>query len=145
MHNPQHQSAITRLKPIESGTEGHALLLLIALSAPLALGALWLNASLVLAAAISLLLTGTLGLGALNNGRLGPFRYWFCAALIIWLLTFMGMHCLPSTADTLWLGLPPATCVMLIGLWLGPLLCVTLPYAIHFEHILPAHELTTKQ
>lgn len=140
MRNPQPHTATNRLSPAESGTEGHALILLIAASASLALFAIWLNHSLVQAATTSALLTSTLALGALHNGRLGPFRYWLSAALIIWLLTFCGMHLLPATVTQLWLGLPPATFVMLAGLWLGPLLCVTLPYAIHFKHILPEEE-----
>lgn len=97
------------------------------------LGALWIGASLVAGALVSLILTLTLALGALREGRLGPFGPWLAAALLAWLAAFTLMHVLPADTATLWLGLPPATAVAVYGLWPAPLVLVTLPYALHFQ------------
>lgn len=102
----------------------------------LSLFALLLDATLAFAGGVSATLTLLLLLGAMKRGAVGPVKPWLAASFAAWLAAFAGMHVLPQTAtspDQLWLGLPPATAVMVYGLWLAPLFTATLPYALHFD------------
>ena len=89
--------------------------------------------SVIFAWGSSLLLVLCAALGASRDERLGPFRAWFAAALACWLLVFTLIHALPNDPTRLFGGLTWATAAAVYGLWLMPLLLVTLPYAIHFH------------
>lgn len=95
--------------------------------------AMFLQLTLVFAALVALILTLAAALGAIRNGQLGPFKPFFAAALLVWVVAFAGMHWLPSSTETLVLGLPPATAVSLLVLWLAPLFLITLPYGLYFD------------
>ncbi len=107
----------------------------------LALGAAFLacglamlaGATLVAAWAVSLILTLAASLGAVRESGLGPFKPYFIAGLLVWLLAFALMHELSASTEQLILGLPPATAASVFILWLAPLFLVTLPYSLHFE------------
>jgi hypothetical protein len=84
----------------------------------------------------SALMTATMALGAVRNGRLG--RLWFSFAFVF--LLFVGGFgtalLLPESdpaAPTLWLGLPPGAAVVLYGIGLLPLLVVPVAYALTFD------------
>jgi hypothetical protein len=76
-----------------------------------------------------------IAIGAARDGRIGTLAV---PLLLITLLLegcALGMLLLSDGAgpDEFWLGLPRATAIMLYGLWLSPLLLVSLVYAWHFE------------
>lgn len=121
--------------PAEDGFERvrGGLVLLIAASALGDLLAMWAGRSLLAAALTALLLTAVLMLGAWRPRGGGPLRIWYALALVAWLICFAAMHWLPADTQRLVLGLPPATAAALLGLWLAPLLLVTLPYVLHFN------------
>ena len=119
----------------------HRLVLALGVSFVLAAGCMFAGQSLAFSGCVSLILSLAAALGALKRGRLGPFKPFFAAALAVWLLAFGLMHGLPATAETLWLGLPPATAISVFVLWLAPLFLVTLPYALFFEsHVLSGED-----
>lgn len=89
--------------------------------------------TVIFAWGISLLLVLTCALGATRDGSSGPFRWWFGAALVCWLVLFGLIHSLPNDPDHLVMGFTHATAAAVYGLWLMPLLLVTLPYALHFH------------
>lgn len=107
----------------------------------LALGAAFLacglamlaGATLVAAWCVSLILTLAASLGAVRESGLGPFKPFFIAALLVWLLAFALMHGLSASTAQLILGLPPATAASVFILWLAPLFLVTLPYSLYFD------------
>ena len=91
----------------------------------------------VMAWGISLMLTLMLGLGASRNGTTGAFKPFLILALIAWLVSFSLLFTLSSSTDALVGGLPPATAAAVYGLWIAPLLLVTIPYALLFhKHVL---------
>lgn len=76
-----------------------------------------------------------IALGAVRRGHLGLLA---APLLLLTLLLeggFIAMLVLSGRPDPAgwWLGLPPSTVVMLLGLWLVPLVLVSLVYAWHFE------------
>lgn len=86
---------------------------------------------------MSLVLTLCLALGARRQGRLGPFKPWLIAALLVWLLAFGMMHAASNSVVQLWFGFTEATAVSVYLLWPAPFLLVTLPYALFFDkHVL---------
>lgn len=99
----------------------------------LGLVAMLLDATLAFAGMVTAVLTLAFWLGAMRREELGPFAPYVVASFVVWLVAFAGMHLLSHGTDELILGLPPATAVMVYGLWLLPLLTVTVPYALHFD------------
>lgn len=95
--------------------------------------AAFVGLSYIMAAGISLMLTLAAALGALRNESLGAFKPFLIAALIAWLLFFGLIHSLPNDPQRLFGGLTQATAAAVYGLWLAPLLLVTLPYAWLFH------------
>ncbi len=91
------------------------------------------GASLVAAWSVSLILTLAASLGAVKDSGLGPFKPFFIAGLLVWLIAFALMHGLSSGTQQLFLGLPPATAASVFILWLAPLFLVTLPYGLYFD------------
>lgn len=86
---------------------------------------------------MSLVLTLCLALGARRQGRLGPFKPWLIAALVVWLLAFALMHAASNDATRLLFGFTEATAAAVYLLWPAPFLLVTLPYAFLFDrHVL---------
>ena len=88
---------------------------------------------MIFAWGISLLLVLCCALGAARDGGTGPFRWWLGAALACWLVLFSMIHALPNDPAQLFLGFTQATAAAVYGLWLMPLVLVTLPYALHFH------------
>jgi Na+(H+)/acetate symporter ActP len=76
-----------------------------------------------------------IGLGVSRGGRVGTLRGFLVAFALFLQLCLAAMLLLGGRADSesWWLGFPPATAMMLYGLWLSPLLIVALIYAWHFE------------
>lgn len=89
--------------------------------------------TVIFAWGISLLLVLCCALGAARDGGTGPFRWWLGAALACWLVLFSMIHALPNDPAQLFLGFTQATAAAVYGLWLMPLVLVTLPYALHFH------------
>jgi hypothetical protein len=114
-----------------------ALLLGLALVSLLALASLVLEfpgSDLVFAVSAFAFPPLLIGLGALRNGRLGGLAWpllAFAAFLQACLLGMVWLSGCPDPRDW-WFGLPPASAVMLGGLWLFPLLIVSFVYAWHF-------------
>ena len=95
--------------------------------------AAFVGLSYIMAAGISLMLTLAAALGALRNESLGTFKPFLIAGLLAWLLFFGLIHSLPNDPQRLFGGLTQATAAAVYGLWLAPLLLVTLPYAWLFH------------
>ena len=77
-----------------------------------------------------------IGLAVSRNGRIGALRGPLLLFAVLLQSGFVAMLLLSDRLDPgrWWLGLPPATAVMLYGVWLAPLLAVSLIYAWHFRH-----------
>ena len=77
-----------------------------------------------------------IALGASRRGRLGVLTMpllLFGLYLVLCLTAMLLLSAEPE-AESWWLGLPPATLLMLAGLWLAPLPAVSLGYAWYFQH-----------
>ena len=76
-----------------------------------------------------------IALGAARRGRIGILLAPLLLFGLYLLLCVGGMLLLSPEPDRSrwWLGLPPATTLMLVGLWLLPLLAVSFGYAWHFS------------
>jgi hypothetical protein len=113
-------------------------LLLLALCSVLALACPFLDhpaAGVIFGLAVLAFPALLIALGAVRHGRIG---FLIVPLLLLTLLLeggFILMLVLSGRPDPAgwWLGLPPATVVMFLGLWLVPLVLVSLVYAWHFE------------
>jgi hypothetical protein len=94
----------------------------------------WLSAPLFGAAAV-LFIPSLIALGAARRGRLGRLTIPLLLFGLYLLLTFAAMLLLSPEPDMerWWFGMPPATVLMLVGLWLAPLFAVSFGYAWHFK------------
>ena len=74
-------------------------------------------------------------LGASRRGRIGSLGIPVALLTVLLLCCCIGMLLLSgrSGSDDWWLGLPPSAALMLYGLWLSPLLLVSLVFAWHYE------------
>jgi hypothetical protein len=70
-----------------------------------------------------------------RRGRVGSLRVPLLLFAGLLQLCVLAMLALSGRSDdgVAWLGLPPATAVMLYGLWLAPLLFVSWIHARHFD------------
>jgi hypothetical protein len=82
-----------------------------------------------------LFIPSLIALGAARRGRLGRLTIPLLLFGLYLLLTFGAMFLLSPEPDMerWWFGMPPATVLMLAGLWLAPLLAVSFGYAWHFK------------
>jgi hypothetical protein len=76
-----------------------------------------------------------IALGASRRGRLGVLTIplLLFGLYLVFCLTAMLLLSAEAEAESMWLGLPPATWLMLAGLWLAPLPAVSLGYAWYFQ------------
>jgi hypothetical protein len=83
-----------------------------------------------------------IALGALRRGRLGGLAVPLLLFAILLQGCVLAMLVLSAGADSesRWLGLPPATAVMLYGLWLFTLVLVSLLFAWDFDRFAPGEE-----
>jgi hypothetical protein len=83
-----------------------------------------------------------IALGAARRGRIGPLAIplLLIAVLLEGSVAVMLLLSGAGESGKLWLGLPPATAVLLYGLWLSPLLAVSFVYAWHFGRFGPREE-----
>ena len=86
-------------------------------------------------AAAMLFIPALIALGAARHGRLGYLALPLFLFALYLLLCFTAMLLLSPEPDRekWWFGMPPATVVMLAGLWLAPLFAVSLGYAWYFK------------
>jgi len=82
-----------------------------------------------------LFIPSLIALGAARRGRLGFFALPLSLFGLYLLLCFTAMLLLSPEPEmeNWWFGMPPATVLMLAGLWLAPLLAVSLGYAWYFK------------
>lgn len=76
-----------------------------------------------------------IAVGACRRGKLGSLGLPLALIMILLEGSLIGIFLCtgPVQQEEWWCGLPPATALMLFGLWLAPLLLVSLVYAWHFE------------
>jgi hypothetical protein len=97
---------------------------------------------LVLAVATMAFPPALIALGALRRGRLGRLLapLLFFAFLLQGCVIAMIVLSAGGDAGAGWLGLPPATAVMICGLWLLALLLVSLLFAWDFDRFGPGED-----
>jgi hypothetical protein len=89
-------------------------------------------------AGTSLIMVGTMAVGASRNGSIGALWIPFALVLVILLGGFGLVLALPpaDAADpSLWLGLPPRAAVILFGIGLLPFFLIPVAYAWTFDHL----------
>lgn len=99
-----------------------------------------LGLELLFCYAVSVILFLSAMLGAERRGTTGPFKYFFLATLLCWLVAFSIMAGFDIEAirergyvDELIGSLPPETAAAVYLLWPAPFLLMTLPYALLFR------------
>ena len=110
----------------------------IAIASVVALGCSFLSrsaAGVVFGIAALVFPSALIGIAVSRGGRVGALRVFLVVFALFLQLCLAAMLLLTGRPDPdgWWLGFPPATAVMLYGLWLSPLFIVALIYAWHFE------------
>ncbi len=121
-----------------SWSSKQAALAFVAAAAPLILVSFWLAGGVgellfgLLAAAFPVAL---IFVGASRKGRVGPLLFPLLLLLVVLEASVLAMLALRGRVlEGLWLaGLPLAAAVQLYAMWLGPLVLVSLVYALTFD------------
>ncbi len=111
-------------------------LITLAVTSPLLLACLFVNAAAAswLAALLSVTQpVALMALGASRNGSLGPLRR-VMAATLLWFLSLMLSLLLLDGWRVAWKGVPITAILMLGGLWIIPMVFLTVAYAKTFSN-----------
>ncbi len=95
-------------------------------------------AAYAMALGTAAIMVGLMTLGAVRREGLGRLRLPFMVTFLIIIVAFGAALTLPSVDPgnpSLWLGLPPRTAIVLLGVGLLPLLFLPLSYALTFEEM----------
>lgn len=89
-------------------------------------------------AGTSLIMVGTMAVGASRNGSIGPLWIPFLLVFVILVAGFGTVLALPPadpSDPSLWFGLPPRAAVILYGIGFLPFFLIPVAYAWTFDHL----------